>query len=738
MTLERLARGWARRVAAGDLLLAVAALVLVAAAIHGWGRPVSNFFLGAGLFVAVLLVVLSTLLLSLRWRTDEGAVARHLDRSCPELEESAELLLPGNRPHGVAELQRRRAERTLTALDGRRLLPWRPVTRGAAALLIALALAAPVSAVARWASRTRAAPVPPAGSAPTVEPAGSPSGATVVAPEIEVVVTPPDYTGLPAGRWSGLSIEAPEGSRVEWWIRVPGIEHAELRLEGTEPLTLERRGEAFFGSVTALSSLLYRLSLRGAQAEPFESPVARLAVIPDAPPEIEVLDPPRLLEAAPDDLPQLTLRARAWDDYGLGEAVLVSTLATGTGELVEFRERRVAFARRASIASDESGRAIELAVDLDTAALGLGPASELYLWVEVEDRRRPEPQSARSDTVIVRVPGERTAAMGLAEGLPAFQLPQFFRSQRQIILDTERLIAEAERLGERETGSRSESLGFDQRALRMRYAGLLGEEFVSGLAVGEEGEGAGAEALDHPGESAPGSARSALEALPEGFAHSHDSAEIATYFDDEVKAQLKAALAEMWEAEGALRGRQPGRALPFEYRALTLLKSAQAAERVYVQKVGFAPQPLDLSRRLTGALDEAAGTRRRAEGAEPPPGELGALLGRWIARMHGRPPEGDGPVAVDALSAEALAEAGRVRELVARAAAERGDAELLTAVDLLEGWISGAGAPEGPAVALLERVFLSLAPPVPATPARATRSDGPAFDLYLRNLAEGG
>jgi hypothetical protein len=207
--------------------------------------------------------------------------------------------------------------------------------------------------------------------------------------------------------------------------------------------------------------------------------------------------------------------------------------------------------------------------------------------------------------------------------LPILRVPEFFRSQRQIILDTERLLDDQPRMTQEEFVRRSEGLGFDQRALRMRYGGLLGEEFESGRPAGDDGEAEEhldeIRRLDEMEAAATGNegVREVLEGLPQGLAHEHDSAEIATYFDSEIKAQLKAALEEMWGAEGRLRSLEPRQALPFEYRALTLLKIVQQRSRLYVQKVGFeAPALYPDEKRLTGDLGKILTVRRGGKATE--------------------------------------------------------------------------------------------------------------------------
>jgi hypothetical protein len=77
---------------------------------------------------------------------------------------------------------------------------------------------------------------------------------------------------------------------------------------------------------------------------------------------------------------------------------------------------------------------------------------------------------------------------------------------------------------------------------------------------------------------------------------------------------LKAALAQMWESELRLRLGQPKNALPYEYKALRLLKEVQQSTRVYVRKTGFEPPPLqETQKRLTGDITKIQNVETRAK-----------------------------------------------------------------------------------------------------------------------------
>ena len=418
-------------------------------------------------------------------------------------------------------------------------------------------------------------------------------------------------------------------------------------------MELERDGSspAFAGELEVGRPHLYRTLLVEGGEVVQRGELARLGMIPDRPPEVEILAPEPWTELEPDRR-ELVVRAELEDDYGIGGAALFVTLAAGEGELVEFRERRFELRRRRPGPGSEE----RATARLDLAELGMSPGTELYLFVEATDRRRPAPGTGRSATHVVRMPGERTRVVELGAGVPVVPLPELFRSQRQIILDTERLVEESPGLTEAAIRRRSEAIGFDQRALRMRYGALLGEEFEEGLPAGETEERED-EAVEEAFAGATGGQTLAelVHELPAGFAHEHDSASIETFFDDRIKGLLKGALREMWGAEGRLRAVEPERALPFEYRALRLLKSAQEAERVYVQKVGYEPPPLDpVADRLSGELDEIE-SRASTAGARPPDDPLGAraALAR-LERWRGDRPEGAGTVPAGDDGGEAL------------------------------------------------------------------------------------
>ena len=689
--MAALATRWNRRWLAGAILAAWAAGAVtgIAAARLGDLAPATAVTIGA----AAALIALGTALVR-RPRIDATLVARHLDRAIPGLEESAELALAEEA--GLSPLARLQRRRVLDRLDQapEPRLPHRPLRR---ALRATAALLAAAATIALWPAAGRSSGtdrVPAGGRAPATEP---PLRITAV----DVGVAPPAYTGRRPRRardWDLDGIEA--GARVTWRITVQGaVSAAALVTTAGDSLPLRRDGpDRWVASLAADGSRLYQVIGLGPGGR-VATGYHRLVVVPDAAPVITVVRPDLRTTLPPGGPTRVDLEVLASDDYGLIGAEIVATLTSGQGEAVRFREQRLAFERR----DERPGGGWLLRRTLDLAALGLGPGDELYFYVLARDGRRPEPNEARSETHFVAISDTAQVVVADFSGLALDVLPEYFRSQRQIIIDTERLLADRPRITREEFRDRSQSIGIDQHLLRLRYGELVGDEEESGDLAG----------VDESGQ-------------PD--VHRHDMEENATLLATSVKATLKAALAEMWEAELRLRTYDPQAALPYEYRALELLKRVQQAARVYVGRTGFEPAPLEPDRnRLTGELN---GIASRAQATERQPVDtlpaVRAGLAALAALGAGRGTPGQ--------HIRALEAAGRE---VARLAAEDPARHLgtLGALRDLITSLEGGGAPCGPCAERAER-GLWAALPTPLPTAGAPRGGATGVARTYRELLE--
>lgn len=577
-----------------------------------------------------------------RIRADD--VIRHLDRALPELEESSGLWLRDEVGMSVIErLQRRRLDaayaRLIKEADAAKLAVLRrPQVRQSRAFgALVVSVGCLILAVS-FSQRSEQVGTGLAQRLAEQKAGATRPAAIVVAPRVTGVtlgISPPAYTGHVARGVKELDVEVEEGAAVKWEISVEG-EVRSLGLEfgeggGRVELTSERAG-VFSGAKTVAATALYRLVGTLANGSRWEPPALHaLRVVKDQAPVIMLVEPAvartELAVVGP-----VIVRVMVKDDYTVNAAQLVATVAKGSGEGVKFREQAMAF-------DAETGEKTErvFTKTIDLKQLGMEAGDELYFFVTAADNRRPAPNQTRSETRFITIKGpEQVAAVG-GRGLRGVNLvPEYFRSQRQLIIDTEKLLAEKATLSEAEFRRRSEDLGIDQKLLRLRYGQFLGEEFEPekdarpdhhapvAASVGEfvaqltqkrqtgplpAGKAPSDKPVVVPHDHAPETEsgregpKTAEQVMAE-FTHFHDKADEATFFDSKQKASLKDVLAAMWESEGKLRVIQPAEALPAENRALLLLKELQEGDRAYVQRVGFEAAPIKIAeRRLRGELE---------------------------------------------------------------------------------------------------------------------------------------
>jgi hypothetical protein len=310
-----------------------------------------------------------------------------------------------------------------------------------------------------------------------------------------------------------------------------------------------------------------------------------IEVIPDLPAIIKILEPKPHTTIDIGQVPKVNLLVTLNDDYGISDAHISATLSSGKGEGVSFTEKKLSFNTNFS-----NKKSLSLTKTLDLTALGMKPGDELYFFVMAKDNHG---QGSRSDVYLISIVDttELMSMAGMANGIDL--VPEYFRSQRQIIIDTEKLLKEQGAISTEEFKNKSNALGMDQKLLRLRYGKFLGEE--SETAIGGD--------HDHDeGEEHPTVAFGDVQALMDEYAHKHDIAEDATFFEPELKKQLKAVLNEMWSSELRLRTYKPQEALPFEYKALRLLKDLQQKSRAYVAKTTLKTTKLKMEKRLSGEL----------------------------------------------------------------------------------------------------------------------------------------
>ena len=768
--LNHYALTWRRRLQRRETLWAAAVALFVfsitlmlARQVHPWVVAVAAAALAFATTLAFRLALVRP------WTIDAAQLARHLDRANPEFEESSGLWLrPVESLKVIERMQRARIDKQLARLSLGEESPASPppdTLRTVTAWLSAAALVAAVVGV--W---TFSKPFSPtstatssAASANAISANATSKPLAAISPKlegVELTIRPPAYTQRPERRETTLSAEVEEGSSVSWQLTLRGeMREVSLRFGGggRDVLPMQAIGDGRFETRRVVKeSALYAVSATlpdGSAWSPSE--IHSLKIIKDLPPIVRFVEPslPRTEIPASSNAGARRVRVRVagTDDYGLAEAHLVVTVAKGTGEAVKFREQILEFDQPSSAGSPAPTREFTRTIDL--AALGLEAGDELYFHVVARDDREPTPNRARSETRFIVLKGSDGKASTPGRGVSGVNLvPPYFRSQRQLIIDTEKLIADRSTLTEAEFRERSNELGIDQQLLRLRYGQFLGEELEEGhgpranTEPGASGptdasgvplelmhqhdrgaEGADANAAREA--AAPAKRATGVPPSPEEiispFVDQHDSQDEATFFDRPTKTSLRNALGAMWESEGFLRTARPAEALPAENRALEILKALQQSARAYVQRVGFEAAPLKIDeRRLKGDLAAVARLERALESPVRTDADDDLVRDALRVVAWGRT-EGFPPVAE-------LAALRRIEPRLTEAAT-RNPASALAGLQSLRQLL-GDGADVSRELPVLERALWKLLPAARALPSRPDESSPALSEAYFRNL----
>jgi hypothetical protein len=387
---------------------------------------------------------------------------------------------------------------------------------------------------------------------------------------------------------------------LRWCLNNPAVGATTLELSDGRSLTVT--GEC--ATLVATESLFWRW--RGARYT--------IKVTPDAAPTITISQPAQMIQELKIGATTAAMALSVQDDYRVQRATLHLTLARGSGENIKFTDREL------PLPASPNPRLRNWAKTWTLAELGMEPGDELYFFVRAADNAT-RPHTVQSPTYTLRLPAPEAEDSEETAAMPMLVKPQSLRSQRQIIIDTEQLIADMKsmRMSMEAVRERSESIALDQGQLRRRYGQFLGEE--SSLF--------GAEEHDEHDEHAEESGK--MDVLHQ-FGHAHDEAENATLYDEGTKKILRRALVAMWDAEKSLRAITPKTALAPEYKALEAIKELQQADRIYLHKTAFVPSPIREDIRMTGDVVGAASYAREQGGGE---GAIPPALRELVAALSG-------------------------------------------------------------------------------------------------------
>ncbi|RUA14750.1 MAG: tryptophan-rich sensory protein [Flavobacteriia bacterium] len=456
---------------------------------------------------------------------------------------------------------------------------------------------------------------------------------TVQAPELKetsIAVNYPDYTQLATLKTWNPNISAVVGSVVTWTLVFEGeVTSIDMERMG-DVFSLSKVNGQYTLSQKVEASGFYSFNFKDVEGNAYTTDLYSLEAIKDIPPVIEVDELPQYSYFEYGSAKEILLKAKATDDFGVDDAYIVATVSKGSGESVKFREETIRFDGTFS----KGSKKLDLRKQLDLDQLGMDPGDELYFYVEALDNKVPNANISRSETYFAVIRDTVSDGFAVEGTLGVDLMPDYFRSQRQLIIDTEKLIKDRPNLSEYQFKFKSNELGFDQKSLRLKYGQFMGDEAEMQAAPGAVTHTESEEDHDHDHDHEEGE-----EDLLEGYSHRHDSdnehnlvpesdhdhgheeengeeaedplhdylhnhdnPEESTLFEKSVKDKLREALNIMWDAELYLRLYEPKSSLPYQYKALELIQEIKNSARIYVHRIGYDPPPIKEEKRLTGDI----------------------------------------------------------------------------------------------------------------------------------------
>lgn len=247
--------------------------------------------------------------------------------------------------------------------------------------------------------------------------------------KVELRIEPPEYTRLPERTESGwVDREVVEGSRLTFSATAPAAEAGRFLLD-EESISMDQSGPGQFSfSRTFRLSHSMRLLFRDDAERQYRTPEARLTVIPDQPPVVEILLPEEDASAVPDGV--LDLELFAADDYGLATARL---------------HFRVSGEPAGSVDLEPADEPLEFTFSepylLEDLELEDGDILSLYL--EATDNRQPTANRSRTDLrfVEIRVPKPPSEMKGMPAERKEIDIRSLITEQKRLLRETHRALS---------------------------------------------------------------------------------------------------------------------------------------------------------------------------------------------------------------------------------------------------------------------------------------------------------
>ncbi|MGM0391654.1 MAG: tryptophan-rich sensory protein [Bacteroidota bacterium] len=553
----------------------------------------------------------------------------------------------------------------------------------------------------------------------------------------QLIISYPAYTGLSSFSTSKMDIQAVEGSRATWKLKFNSkVDSVTMESMGNSH-SMKLVEHSYSGALVLNTSGFYNFKFMDTLGNSYVSKLYSIEVIADKSPVIEVDGLKQFSSYNFDDEKRVEFSTLITDDFGISDAFIIATVSKGTGEAVKFREEKLSFEEPVK----RGAKSVKLSKKIDLDQMKMEPGDELYFYIEARDLKQPVANISRSETYFMVIRDTVSYASVEESSLGVDLMPDYFRSQRQLIIDTEKLISERNKLAKPKFNSTSNDLGFDQKALRLKYGQFMGDESEGGMEVqkneenGEEEDPLAEFTHDHDGDNEHNLVEAEHDHEEEDgedekdplsdFLHDHGDPESATFFTDNLRSKLRQALNIMWDAELYLRLYEPEKSLPYQYQALALIQEIKNSARIYVHRIGFDPPPIKEEVRLTGKIDEVTNFQKIGDLEKP---ESYPFIRKAVLRLEELIADG---LPVNSEDRKLFEQAGN--ELAEKAIEEPG--KYLQTLQNLK-WLSEKDQNEQEIFVNVQRGLLLAIPEPEPTPGKRRIFSGKINELLLKELEQ--
>ncbi len=594
--------------------------------LYSMGSALLIWIISSGFLLTIVVFIITMGIFSLikkPWDLGLDRVSSYLDENLSSLEYSSGLLLlPGDQISGLARLQQERTSHRLEA-DINKVKPKDDLLKAViiSACLVLIGFLIHITGIS---GKISPSPVSPAEGEIIVF-----KSADSIPPEIpqplikdqQVVINYPVYSGKGTVTTTNMNIKALEGSTVTWKLSFDSkVDSVSMESTGGR-YKMKLTGDIYSRNAVLRNSGFYNFRFKDILGASYVSDLYSIEAVRDQSPLIEVEGIRPFISFDYNEEKRIFFSVVIADDFGIGEAVIIATVTKGTGESVKFREEQLNFDNTFTRGKNN----IQLKKEINLDNMNMEPGDELYFYIRATDLKTPQPNISRSDTYFAVVRDTASIGFGMESTLGVDLMPDYFRSQRQLIIDTEKLISQRPSLPKPKFNATSNDLGFDQKSLRLKYGQFMGDESEGPVTENreiednEDTEDPLAEFThDHDGNNEHNLVTHDHDDEEEDeekdplseFLHDHGDPESATLFTDNIRSKIRQALDIMWDAELHLRLYEPEKSLPFQYKALALLQEIKNSARIYVHRIGYDPPPIKDDVRLTGKIDEVSGFQK--------------------------------------------------------------------------------------------------------------------------------